>query len=126
MGLTNWKNSPDGLIYKYDVTIAKNYLNEEELNKLKDLTNMFLVFAEDEAKQRHVMTMQDWINATDDLLKFRRKDVLNNSGIISHKQAVDKAESEYEKFRVIQDQKYISSMDEFYNKYLEENNNANK
>ena len=82
MGLTTWKNSPDGLIYKYDVTVAKNYLNEEEMNNLKDLTNMFLVFAEDEAKQRHVMTMQDWINATDDLLKFRRKELLNNSGSI--------------------------------------------
>lgn len=120
MGLTNWKNSPDGLIYKYDVSVAKNYLNEEELNKLNDLTNMFLVFAEDEAKERHIMTMQDWINATDDLLKFRRKSVLKNSGNISHKEALEKAEKEYEKFRVIQDQKYISSMDEFYNKYLEE------
>ena len=122
MGLTNWKNSPDGLIYKYDVVIAKNYLSEEEMRNLKDLTNMFLVFAEDEAKQRHVMTMKDWIDATDDLLKFRRKEVLNNSGNISHKEAVEKAEKEYEKFRVIQDQKYISSMDEFYNKYLNENN----
>ena len=121
MGLTNWKNSPDGLIYKYDVVIAKNYLNEEELTKLNDLTNMFLVFAEDEAKERHVMTMQDWINATDDLLKFRRKNVLKNSGSISHKQAVEKAEGEYEKYRVIQDQEYISTMDQFYNKYLEEN-----
>ena len=121
MGLTNWKNSPDGLIYKYDVVIAKNYLNEEEMNNLKDLTNMFLVFAEDEAKQRHVMTMKDWINATDDLLKFRRKEVLNNSGSISHKEAVEKAEKEYEKFRIIQDRKYISSMDEFYKKYLGEN-----
>ena len=120
MGLTNWKDSPDGLIYKYDVVIAKNYLSKEEMNNLKDLTNMFLVFAEDEAKQRHVMTMKDWINATDDLLKFRRKEVLNNSGSISHKEAVEKAEKEYEKFRVIQDQKYISSMDEFYNKYLNE------
>ncbi len=120
MGLTNWKNSPDGLIYKYDVSIAKNYLNEEELNKLNDLTNMFLVFAEDEAKERHVMTMQDWINATDDLLKFRRKNVLKNSGNISHKEAVEKAESEYEKYRIIQDQKYISSMDRFYNKYLKD------
>lgn len=75
MGLTNCKNSPDGLIYKYDVIIAKNYLTEEELNKLKDLTNMFLVFAEDEAKQRHVMRMQDWINAADDFIIniFRRK-----------------------------------------------------
>ena len=123
MGLTSWKNSPDGLIYKYDVGIAKNYLNQEELEKLNDLTNIFLVFAEDEAKERHIMTMQDWINATDDLLTFRRKKILDNSGKISHRQAIEKAESEYEKYRVIQDQKYISSMDEFYNKYLEESNN---
>lgn len=121
MGLTNWKNSPDELIYKYDVSIAKNYLNEEELNKLNDLTNIFLVFAEDEAKEKHIMTMKDWINSTDDLLKFRRKNVLHHSGNISHKEAVDKAESEYEKYRVIQDRKYISSMDEFYGRYLEEN-----
>ena len=122
MGLTSWKNSPDGLIYKYDVVVAKNYLNEEEMNNLKDLTNMFLVFAEDEAKQRHVMTMQEWIDATDELLKFRRKKVLNDSGTISHKKAIEKAEKEYEKFRVIQDQKYISSMDKFYDKYLNESN----
>ena len=122
MGLTSWKNSPDGLIYKYDVRVAKNYLNEQELNKLNDLTNMFLVFAEDEARERHIMTMSDWIKATDDLLKFRRKEVLKDSSKISHKQAIEKAECEYEKYRVIQDQKYISSMDEFYNKYLEESN----
>ena len=73
------------------------------LNNFKDLTNMFLVFAEDEAKQRHVMTMKDWINATDDLLKFRRKEVLNNSGSIFHKEELEKAEKEYEKFMVIQD-----------------------
>ncbi len=71
--------------------MQKNYLNEEEMNNLKDLTNMFLVFAEDEAKQRHVMTMKDWINATDDLLKFRRKEVLNNSGSISHKRSSRKS-----------------------------------
>ncbi len=121
MGLTNWKNSPDGLIYKYDVVVAKNYLNEEELNKINNLTNMFLVFAEDEAKERHVMMMRDWVDATDDLLKFRRKVILKHSGNVSHKQAMEKAESEYEKYRVIQDQKYISTMDEFYNKYLNEN-----
>lgn len=121
MGLTNWKNSPDGLIYKYDVSIAKNYLNEEELTKLNDITNLFLVFAEDEAKERHIMTMNDWINSTDDLLKFRHKEILNCSGNISHKQAVEKAENEYEKYRLVQDQKYISTMDEFYNKYLKEN-----
>lgn len=120
MGLTNWKNSPDGLIYKYDVMIAKNYLNEEEIRKLNDLTNMFLVFAEDEARERHVMTMKDWIEATDNLLKFRRKNVLDNSGSVSHKQAIEKAENEYEKFKVKQDLKYISSMDEMYQRYLNE------
>jgi len=66
------------------------------------------------------MTMQDWINATDDLLKFRKKKILSSSGSISHRQAVEKAEIEYEKYRVIQDQEYISSMDKLYNKYLEE------
>lgn len=122
MGLTNWKNSPDGLIYKYDVIVAKNYLNEEEMNNLKDLTNLFLIFAEDEAKQRHVMTMKNWIDATNDLLKFRRKRILNNSGSISHKEAIKKAENEYEKFRIKQDKEYISSMDEMYKRYLEESN----
>ena len=121
MGLTNWKNSPNGLIYKYDVAIAKNYLNEEEINKLNDLTNMFLVFAEDEAKEKHVMTMQDWIAATDNLLKFRRKNVLDNAGSISHKEALEKAENEYEKFKVKQDTEYISSMDQMLDKYLSEN-----
>jgi hypothetical protein len=125
MGLTNWKNSPDGLIYKYDVSIAKNYLKKEEIEKLNNLTNLFLTFAEDEAKERHIMTMVDWINATDDLLKFRRKAVLKTSGSISHKQAIEKAENEYEKYRVIQDQKYISSMDELYAKYLEESSEKN-
>lgn len=121
MGLTNWKNSPNGLIYKYDVAIAKNYLNEEEINKLNDLTNMFLVFAEDEAKERHVMTMQDWIDATDDLLKFRRKNVLDNADSISHREAIEKAENEYEIFKVKQDNEYISSMDKMLDKYLSEN-----
>ena len=123
MGLTNWKNSPDGLIYKYDVTIAKNYLSEEELKKLNDLTNFFIVFAEDEAKERHIMTMQNWIDATDNLLKFRRKKILENAGSISHKEAIKKAENEYEKFKVVQDMQYISSMDEMYQRYLNENNN---
>ena len=124
MGLTNWKNSPDGLIYKYDVTIAKNYLTEDELNKLNRLTIAFLDYAEDMAYEHKVMTMNDWITTTDKLLKFREKKILTNSGKITHKEAVDKAEKEYEKYRVIQDQKYISSMDEFYNKYLKESSNS--
>ncbi len=116
---TTWKNSPDGLIYKYDVSIAKNYLNESELKKLNNLTNLFLDYAEDMAEEENIMTMQNWIDTTDKLLKFREKEILNDSGKISHKRAVEKAETEYEKFRVKQDRKYISSMDEMYKKYLE-------
>lgn len=123
MGLTTWKEAPDGMIYKYDVSIAKNYLNEEELKKLNNLTNFFLDYAESMAEENQVMTMKDWINETDNLLKFRKKEILKDSGKISHKQAVEKAEKEYEKFRVKQDMQYISSMDEMYQRYLKENNN---
>ena len=122
MGLTSWKNSPDGLIYKYDVSIAKNYLQKEELEKLNDLTNLFLDVAETEAKEQKTMTMNSWIEVADDLLKYRRKNILKDSGKISHKQAVEKANSEYEKFRVKQDNEYISSMDKMLNKYLKEKN----
>ena len=120
MGLTNWKNSPDGLIYKYDVGIAKNYLDEDELKKLDRLTLSFLDYAEDMAVEHKLMTMNDWIDTTDKLLKFRDKKVLKSSGKISHKRAIEKAENEYEKFKIIQDSEYISSMDEMYKKYLEE------
>lgn len=122
MGLTNWKHSLDGKIYKYDVSIAKNYLNENEIKKLENLTTLFLDYTEGMAEEHELMTMQKWIDETDNLLKFRKKDILSNFGNISYKKAIGKAESEYEKYRVIQDQKYISSMDELYNKYLEENN----
>lgn len=70
------------------------------------------------------MTMNDWIEVTDDLLKFRKKEILMSPGSISHKKAIDKANSEYEKYRIKQDQEYISSMDELYKKYLDENKNT--
>ena len=122
MGLTSWRNSPDGLIYKYDVSIAKNYLQKEELEKLNDLTNLFLDVAETEAKEQKTMTMNNWIEVADDLLKYRKKNILKDAGNISHKQAVEKANSEYEKFRVKQDNEYISSMDKMIDKYLKESN----
>ena len=120
LGLTNWKNSPNGKIMKYDISIAKNYLNEQEIKKLESLTTLFLDYAEDMANEHNLMTMQKWIDATDDLLKFRKKKILSDSGNISHKQALDKANEEYEKFRIKQDKNYVSSMDELYEKYLEE------
>ncbi len=120
MGLTSWKNSPDGLIYKYDVSIAKNYLQKEELEKLNDLTNLFLDVAETEAKEQKTITMNKWIEVADDLLKYRKKNILKDAGKVSHKQAVEKANNEYEKFRVKQDAEYISSMDKMLDKYLKD------
>lgn len=107
---------------KYNINVAKNYLEKWELDKLNVLTNLFLDVVEPEAKKQTLMTMRDWIEVTDDLLKYRRKNVLSDSGTISHKQAIEKAESEYEKFRIRQEREYISSMDEMYKKYLEESN----
>lgn len=106
---------------KYDIGIAKNYLNEEELKKLERLTISFLDYAEDMAEEHQIMTMNDWIKETDELLKFRKKSILSDSGKISHNQAIEKAENEYEKYRVKQDREYISSMDEMYKRYIEEN-----
>lgn len=121
MGLTTWEEAPDGMIYKYDVSIAKNYLNEEEIRKLNNLTTFFLDYAEAMAEENHVMTMKNWIDETDNLLKFRKKEILKTSGKISHKKAMEKANTEYEKFKVKQDMEYISSMDEMYQRYLNEN-----
>lgn len=96
MNLTNWKHSPDGKIMKYDVGIAKNYLNKDEIKKLESLTTLFLDYAEDMAEEQQLMTMQKWINITNNLLKFRNKDILSNAGNISHKEAIKKANEEYE------------------------------
>lgn len=75
MGLTTWKEAPDGMIYKYDVSVAKNYLNEDELKKLNNLTNLFLDYAESMAEDEQVMKMEDWINETDNLLKLEKKNI---------------------------------------------------
>ena len=116
--MTNFKGN---YVTKDDVKIAKNYLSEMEFQRLNLLVSGFLDFAEFQALEMNPMTMKDWIEVADDLLRYRKKKVLNDSWKISHKEALEKAEYEYEKFRVKQDQEYISSMDEMYKKYLEEN-----
>ncbi len=121
MGLITWEEAPDGKILKYDVGIAKNYLQKEELEKLNDLTNLFLDIAETEAKEQKIMNMKNWIEVTNDLLKYRKKKVLESAGNIAHKQAIDKANKEYEKFRIKQDKEYLSSMDDLYRRYLQDN-----
>ncbi len=111
MGLTNWKNSPDGKIYKSDVTIAKNYLNKKEISRLNRLVTMFIDYAELQAEDGNLMRMQDCIDAVNIFLHSTRQQILDSKGKISHDQAVEKALGEYEIFRIIQDREYISEFD---------------
>jgi hypothetical protein len=111
MGLTNWKNSPDGKILKSDVSVAKNYLDKEELDGLNDLVNLYLDTAENRAKRHIPMKMEDWIKSVEDIFKINFYDNLTNKGSVSHDEAVQKAESEYEKYKVIQDRNYVSDFD---------------
>ena len=119
MGLTNWENSPDGKILKSDVVIAKNYLNEKEIKNLNNLVNLFLDIAENNAERNIPMYMNDWKNEVENALKVFHYEVLEGRGKISHKQAVSKAEREYEKYKVIQDKNYISDFDKLLNETKE-------
>jgi len=120
MGLTSWKNAPEGRIRKPDVSIAKNYLNEKELNGLNRIVTMYLDYAEMQALNRKIMTMKDWINKLDAFLQFNQKEILTNPGKISAHIAKSFAEKEYKKYRVIQDRNYFSDFDKEI-KRLEEN-----
>ena len=111
MGLTSWKNAPKGRIRKSDVSVAKNYLNEEELSALNRIVTMYLDYAEDRAKRRKVMYMNDWVEKLNAFLQFNEYDILRNSGKITHEIAKAFAESEFEKYRVIQDKTYQSDFD---------------
>lgn len=111
MGLTSWKNSPNGKIYKSDVTIAKNYLNEKEISRLNRLVTMFIDYAELQAEDGHLIKMQDCVDAVNMFLQSNRQEVLEHKGKVSHEQAIEKAHKEYDIFRVIQDKEYISEFD---------------
>jgi len=122
MGLTSWKESPGGKILKSDVAIAKNYLSAEELSDLNDIVNMYLDLAENRAKRQIPMKMQDWVNSVDVLLSTNMYEILQNKGNISAEIAKLKAEEEYDKYRVIQEQKYISDFDKVINDMKTDNN----
>ena len=123
MGLTTWENSPDGKILKSDCIIAKNYLDEKEIKNLNNLVNLFLDIAENNAERNIPMYMNDWTNEVENALKLFHYEVLEGKGKISHKQAVEKAESEYEKYKVIQDKNYISDFDKLLNEAKQIENN---
>lgn len=111
MGLTSWKNSPNGRIRKDDVVVAKNYLSLEELDFFNRIVTMYLDYAEMQAKNKKVMYMKDWIVKLDAFLQFNEKEVLEHKGKVSHEVAVSLALNEYEKYRVIQDKEYLSDFD---------------
>lgn len=111
MGLTSWKNSPNGKILETDVVIAKNYLSREELEQLELIVSAFLDLAESRAKRNIPMTMEDWANRIDKFLLADDRDILKDAGKISHEIACDKALTEFEKYRIKQDRLYKSDFD---------------
>ena len=113
MGLMTWKNAPDGRVVKSDVTIAKNYLSENEMNRLNLLTTAFIDMAEDRAQQHILMSMADWRDLLEGYLKLSKRDILRDAGSVTHEEAEAKALGEYEKFWRIQDQTLLSDFDKF-------------
>ena len=115
MGLTSWKNAPDGKIVKTDVSVAKNYLEKEEMTELNEIVSMYLDYATRQARRRIPMTMEDWKSKLDAFLRFNDAEVLQNKGKVTAAIAKEFAESEFEKYRVIQDNLYQSDFDKLIN-----------
>lgn len=111
MGLTSWKNASEGKILKSDISVAKNYLSEKEISALNRIVTMYLDYAENQAERQITMSMADWIQKLDAFLQFNDYQVLQDAGRISHEIAMELAEKEYEKFRVVQDVDFESDFD---------------
>lgn len=111
MGLTNWKNAPKGAIRKTDIGTAKNYLNKDELDGLNRIVTMYLDYAEMQARNGKIMYMQNWVERLDAFLQFNEQAILQNAGKISHDLALQKAETEYEKYRQKQIANYESDFE---------------
>ena len=111
MGLTTWRNAPHGKILKPDVSVAKNYLTEKELKALDRIVTMYLDYAEDQAERGIPMTMRDWATKLNAFLQFNERDLLGHPGKVTAEVAKAFAESEFEKYRVIQDRLFESDFD---------------
>lgn len=122
MGLTSWKGAPDSKIHKYDVVIAKNYLSEKEIGQLERMVSAYLDLAEMQAMRHIPMTMEDWEERLNGFLTLWDHDVLKDNGKISAEMAKIHAETEFEKYRIVQDKIYISDFDELLlkSKYIKE------
>lgn len=126
MGLKTWKQAPDGKILKSDVSVAKNYLNVEHIRALERIVTSYLDLAENRARNRQVMNMKDWDNFLVQFLELADYPILKDSGKISMLEAKLKAESEYDKFRVVQDQNYLSDFDKEVLKYIDNKKEDNE
>jgi len=113
IGLTYWENAPDGKIVKSDVTVAKNYLTEKEMSFLERIVSLYLDYAELQAERHIPMSMEDWAKRLDGFLEFNGTELLTGAGKISAEQAKLHAESEFEKYRIIQDQLFTSDFDKY-------------
>ncbi|SHF37729.1 Uncharacterized conserved protein [Marinomonas polaris DSM 16579] len=120
MGLTHWAKGPEGKVLKTDVGVAKNYLSQDELQSLGLIVNTYLDLAESRARRNIPMTMEDWSKRLDMFLEFDDRDILTNAGSISAKIAKDFAESEFEKYRVVQDRLFESDFDKMIKKVVSE------
>ena len=112
MGLTTWKNAPDGKILETDVTVAKNYLSQEEITELNNLVSMYLDYAERQVKLGRIISMQEWKDKLEVFLKINEYNILKDNGKIKREIADKLALDEYKKYRIIQDKEYISDFDE--------------
>jgi len=121
MGLTSWDKAPEGKVVKTDVAVAKNYLQKNELESLGRIVNAYLDLAEDRAKRKIPMTMEDWSKRLDLFLEFDERDILQGSGEITAKIARDYAESEFEKYRIVQDRLFESDFDKLIRLQKKEN-----
>ena len=117
MGLTTWENAPSGKIIKTDVTIAKNYLSEKEMNFMERLVSLYLDYAEMQAERHIPMSMEDWAKRLDGFLEFNGNEILTGPGKISAEQAKLHAESEFEKYRIVQDKLFKSDYDLFLEEF---------
>jgi len=120
MGLTSWANSPDGKILKSDVSVAKNYLAQDELESLARIVNAYLDLAEDRARRKIPMTMEDWARRLDLFLEFSEREILQDKGKITTEIAKEHGESEFEKYRIVQDRLFESDFDRIINQIEDE------
>ena len=116
MGLKSWNNSPEGKIIKTDVSIAKNYLTKDELESFGRIVSAYLDLAEERAKRKIPMTMEDWSKRLDLFLEFDERDILKDSGKITAKIAKEFAESQFEEYRITQDRLFESDFDKLVDK----------